>query len=72
MIYRPKFIRDASGRQRAVQLTLKDWRDIEKKLKEADFLRHLRQDLNEGFDDVRLHLQGKKKLKTAREVLAAL
>jgi hypothetical protein len=72
MTYHPKFIRDSMGRQRAVQISLREWRSIEQKLKEGKFLGQLQKDLDEGFEDARLHLQGKKKLKTAREVLAEL
>jgi hypothetical protein len=72
MTYSPRYIRDSLGRQRAVQISVKNWREIEKKLKEAEFLTRLRNDLDEAFEDVRLHQDGKIKLKTARELLAEL
>jgi hypothetical protein len=69
MTYSLKYIHDSIGRQRAVQLSVKDWRKIEKKLKEAEFLTRLRKDLDESFEDVRLYKLGKKKLKTFDEWL---
>ena len=67
MTYNLTYIRDSIGRQRAVQLSVKDWRKIEKKLKEAEFLTRLRKDLDESLDDIRLYKEGKKKLKTLDE-----
>ena len=69
MTYNLTYIRDSIGRQRAVQLSVKDWRKIEKKLKEAEFLTRLRKDLDESLDDIRLYKEGKKKLKTLDEWL---
>ena len=69
MTYRLKYIKDSLGRRRGVQLSLRDWRKIEKKINEAKFLTKLRKDLDESFEDIRLYKQGKKKLKTLDELL---
>ena len=72
MTYNPIYIRDSIGRQRAVQISMKSWREIEKKLKEAEFLTRLRNDLDESFEDIRLYKAGKKKLKTLDEWLEGI
>ena len=66
MTYSLKYIRDSIGRQRAVQIPLKDWRKIAKKLKEAEFLTRLRKDLDEAFEDVRLYQIWEEKTKDIR------
>lgn len=67
--YSLKYIHDSLGRERAVQIPIKAWRDIEKKLKEREFMTKLRRNLDAAFEDVKLHQQGKKKLKTLDEWL---
>ena len=60
------------GRERGVKLSLKDWRKIEKELEGTTALEELKRQLERSLKDVRLHLQGKKRLKTAEEMLAGM
>ena len=70
MTYSLKYIADSKGRHRAIQISLKDWKKIEQKLQEADFLTRLRRGLDQALEEVSLHRQGKRKLKTLDDLLA--
>lgn len=72
MTYSLKHIRDSKGNGELVQMPLSDWKKIEKKLREAEFLLKLRKDVESSVDDIILYKQGKKKLKTIQEVLAEM
>lgn len=69
MEYSAKYIRDSLGRERAVQISIKSWREIQKKLREREFLTNLRMDIDQALEDVKLYRKGKKKLKTLDEWL---
>ena len=72
MTYSLKHIHDSKGKGRFVQMPLSDWKKIEKKLREAEFLLKLRKDISHSFDEIALYKQGKKKLKTLQEVLGEM
>jgi hypothetical protein len=72
MTYSLKHIRDSGGKGKLVQMPLSDWKKIEKKLQEAEFLLKLRKDISNSLDEIAEYKQGKKKLKTLREVLAEM
>lgn len=70
-----QFVTDNQGDKNAVQLSLKEWNQIQDELKE---LRHLREcqdlykELKEAIDDITLFEKGEKYLKTANELLDEL
>lgn len=64
MTYSLKYITDSKGRQRAVQMSVADWKKIEKKLKQAEFLLTLRKDVDEAVEETRLHSTGATKLRS--------
>jgi hypothetical protein len=72
MTYSLKHIAGSKGKGEFVQMPLSDWKKIEKKLREAEFLLKLRKDVETSLDDIALYKQGKKKLKTIQEVLAEM
>ena len=72
MTYSLKHIRASNGKGQLVQMPLSDWKKIEKKLHEAEFLLKLRKDVESSLDEIALYKQGKKKLKTIQEVLAEM
>ena len=72
MTYSVKYIKDSKGRERAVQVSMRDWRKIEKKIQEAEFLTRVRKDIDEGFEEIRQYQHGKKKLKTLEELLGGM
>ncbi len=72
MTYSLKYINDSKSKHRLVQMLLSDWKKIEKKLLEAEFLLKLRKDVVSSLDEIALYKQGKKKLKTLQEVLAEM
>ena len=72
MAYKLHYVCSAQGKRLAVIIPIRTWRSIEKKLKGIEFKEKLTKDLESAFEDVRLHQQGKIKLKTAREVLAEM
>ena len=71
MTYSLKYISNSKGKAQAVQVPIGDWKKIEKKLRDAEFLTKLHKNIDSALDEVSLHKQGKKKLKTLEEVLAA-
>ena len=70
MTYSLSYISDSKGKHTAVQMPIKDWVKVEQRLREAEFLKNLRSSVGEALEDVKLHRQGKKKLKTLEELLA--
>jgi hypothetical protein len=70
MTYSLSYISDSKGKQTAIQMPMKDWKKVEQQLREAEFLRNLRSSVSEGVEEMKLHRQGKKKLKTLEELLA--
>jgi hypothetical protein len=69
MTYSLSYISDSKGRHTAVQIPMKDWKKVEQRLREADFLTNLRSSFSDALQEVKLHRQGKKKLKTLEELL---
>ena len=72
MTYSLKHIRDSKGKGELVQMPLAEWKKIEKKLHEAEFLLKLRKDVESSLDEIVLYKQGKKKLRTIQELLAEM
>ena len=70
MTYSLSYISDSKGEHTAIQMPMKDWKKVEQRLREAEFLRNLRSSVIEGIEEMKLHRQGKKKLKTLEELLA--
>lgn len=70
MTYILKYISNSKGKTKAVQVPIAEWKKIEQKLRDAEFLTKLRKNVDSALDEVALHKQGKKKLKTLEEVLA--
>jgi hypothetical protein len=70
MTYSLSYISDSKGKHTAVQMPMKDWKKVEQRLREADFLTNLRSSFSDALQEVKLHRQGKKKLKTLEELLA--
>ena len=70
MTYSLSYISDSKGKHTAVQMPMKDWKKVEQRLREADFLTNLRASFSDALQEVNLHRQGKKKLKTLEELLA--
>jgi hypothetical protein len=69
MTYSLRYITDSKGKHTAVQMPMKDWKKVEQLLREAEFITHLRSSFSDALQDVKLHRQGKKKLKTLEELL---
>ena len=70
MTYSLSYLSNSKGQHTAIQMPLKDWKKVEQRLREAEFLRNLRSSLIEAKGEVALHRQGKKKLQTLEELLA--
>jgi hypothetical protein len=69
MTYSISYVSDSHGKHTAIQMPIKDWAKVEQRLREFEFLRNLKLSLEEAKEDVRLHRQGKRNLKTLRELL---
>lgn len=72
MTYSLKYIVDSKRRHQAVQIPVKEWKKIEKELREAQLLLKLHSDLEESFEAITEYKRGKKKLKSAEEFLRGL
>ncbi len=70
MTYSLSYISDSKGKHTAVQIPMKDWKKVEQRLREAEFLTNLRSSYTEALQEVKSHRQGRKKLKTLEELLA--
>ncbi|HET6400692.1 MAG TPA: hypothetical protein VFH95_04755 [Candidatus Kapabacteria bacterium] len=70
MTYSLSYLSDSKGKHTAIQMPMKDWKKVEQRLREAEFLTNLRSSYTEALQEVKLHRQGKKKLKTLEELLA--
>ena len=69
MTYSLSYISDSKGKHTAIQMPMKDWKKVEQRLREADFLINLRSSFSEALQEANLHRLGKKKLKTLEELL---
>jgi hypothetical protein len=70
-----QYITDEKGRKNAVQLTLKDWIQIQKELKELEKLRDKKTfltDLKASAEEVKLAKNGSIKLQSANDFLNEL
>lgn len=70
-----QFVTDNKGNKNAVQLSLKEWNQIQDELKELHHLREsqgLYKELKEAFDDITLFENDEKYLKSANELLDEL
>lgn len=70
MTFNLSYLSDSKGKHTAVQLPMRDWKEVEQRLREAEFLRTLRSSVIEARGEVAQHRQGKKKLQTLEELLA--
>ncbi len=67
-----QYLSDSNGKTHAVQLTVRDWEKVMRKLKEYEQALHLQSDLNDAFDDVRAMQQNKKRKQSLSEFLDEL
>jgi hypothetical protein len=70
-----QYITDTKGRKSAVQLTLKDWEQIQKDLEELDRLRNKKlfmAELAEAVEEMKLILEGKKQARNADDFINEL
>ena len=70
-----QYITKDKAHKNGVLIPFKDWKQIEKDLKELEVFRskqNLIADIKEAFNDVKLHMAGKKKLKSAKDLLDEL
>ena len=72
MTYHLQYLTDSSGRQKAVQLPLKEWLAIQSQLEKAERKRELLEDLGSAAKEIRDIESGKKKGKTLDELLNEL
>lgn len=59
-----QFLTDTKGKKTGVLLSIKDWEKIQKKLNTERFY----EDFRESLREVKLHKEGKIKLKDARDL----
>ena len=75
---RLQYITDNLGHRNAILLSMTDWEDMQKKLKELKALRIYKQKtaflvgLKEALEESKLHSEGKIKLQTAKDFLNEL
>ena len=72
---RLQYITDNKGRKSALQMSLKDWHEIPKKLKELETLRNKKAflvEVKEAVAEVKLAKQGKIKLQSAKDFIDEL
>jgi hypothetical protein len=67
-----QYLSDSNGKTHAVQLTMRDWEKVMRKLKEYEQALHLQSDLADAFDDVRAMQQNKKRKQSLSEFLHEL
>jgi hypothetical protein len=70
-----QYITDSKGQKSGVQLPIKDWKKIQKDLKELDRLRNKKlflSELAEAVAEVKLVKEGKIKARDARELIDEL
>jgi hypothetical protein len=72
MMYHVQYLTDSNGRQKAVQIPLKEWLVIKEKLEKAERKRKLLDDLKQAAKEVNAMQSGKLKEKTLREFLNEL
>ncbi len=70
MTYSVKYLRDSHGKPNIVQMSVSEWKKIEQKLREAEFLTRLDRDVRRALGEVHAHRRGKKSLRSARDFLA--
>jgi hypothetical protein len=63
-----QFVTDKKGKKTAVQLSLKQWNDLQKEIKKLEVLESLKQ----AFKEIELHSKGKIKTLSAKQLLAQL
>ncbi len=71
-----QIIEDSQGKATGVYIPIKEWKELKKQYKDLEELEspkdRLLQELKEASEQIRLHKQGKIKLKTAQELLDEL
>lgn len=74
-----QIIQDSSGKATGVYIPISEWRELKKQYKDLETLEFeeptkvlILQGLQEAAEQVRLHKQGKIKLKTAQELINEL
>ena len=63
-----QYITDEKGKKTGVQLSLKEWNDLQKNIKKLEIF----DDLKEAFKEMEAHTKGKLKTPTTKELLAQL
>jgi hypothetical protein len=64
-----EYLNDASGKVRAVQVPIKDWKKVLDKLREYELALQLKSDLQEAMTEVKKLNMSKKRLQTLGEFL---
>jgi len=72
MTYHLQYLTDSRGKQMAVQIPLKEWLIIQKKIKKAEAKKELLDDLSTASKEIRDIESGKKKGKTLSQLLDEL
>ena len=63
-----QYVTDDKGKKRAVQLTLKQWNDLQKEVKKLELFEELKQ----AYRDVVEHQKGNLKTPSTKQLLAEL
>ena len=63
-----QYLTDEKGKKTAVQLSLKQWEDLQKSLKKLEVF----EDLKQAFKEMAAHAKGKIKAPTTKQLLARL
>ena len=63
-----QYLTDEKGKKTAVQLSLKQWQDLQKSVKKLEVF----EDLKQAFKEMDAHAKGKLKTPTTKELLAQL
>jgi hypothetical protein len=63
-----QYVTDEKGKKTAVQLSLKQWNDLQKSVKKLEVF----EDLKQAFKEMDAHSKGKLKTPTTKQLLAQL
>lgn len=63
-----QYVTDEKGKKTAVQLSLKQWNELQKSVKKLEIF----EDLKQAFKEMEAHSKGKLKTPTTKQLLARL
>ncbi len=63
-----QYVTDEKGKKTAVQLSIKQWNDLQKGVKKLELF----EDLKQAFKEMEAHSKGKIKTPTTKELMAQL